>query len=432
MLKKIFLLVILLNCLQVEQGLANDFLWFKTFTKEWKKSGSTDFLEGRISAAVLDSLDVIYEKAPHSYFFYEFEGVMYAIVTCTFDLYRIEGDELVKMYLYFNRGYTCSATPLVIEGRHYLIGGHGFWMNQMDLLVFDEIHGSWEWTRVKNQPLDYFSSFVYPTSKGIVSLFGSYYNPRNQTDAEEKQGYFLEWESKTWKNVSIAIEGIDNAILVDKGGFQFVHTQDYVFFVSSSGLKNIGWNIIEKESGLIYFYDSKNSYMITSPVLEIIGNRLHYFSPGGEAMQLDLDFIKANSKQVGKVQVGPSNAAPNHFFNYAPLNVLGGVLVGGVLLFLALRYRKRKNTKLEEEENVPLLYSPVDILLPYAGQLLTTETLDHLLGIDANMKFDSRRMKRARLINEINKLYLAQVGKELVQRDKKPEDRRFVYYKIQA
>ncbi|MBM3169835.1 MAG: hypothetical protein FJZ76_11295, partial [Bacteroidetes bacterium] len=141
MLKKIFLLVILLNCLQVEQGLANDFLWFKTFTKEWKKSGSTDFLEGRISAAVLDSLDVIYEKAPHSYFFYEFEGVMYAIVTCTFDLYRIEGDELVKMYLYFNRGYTCSATPLVIEGRHYLIGGHGFWMNQMDLLVFDEIHG---------------------------------------------------------------------------------------------------------------------------------------------------------------------------------------------------------------------------------------------------------------------------------------------------
>ncbi|MFM7630060.1 MAG: hypothetical protein ACKO44_11125, partial [Algoriphagus sp.] len=70
--------------------------------------------------------------------------------------------------------------------------------------------------------------------------------------------------------------------------------------------------------------------------------------------------------------------------------------------------------------------------LPYAGQLLTTETLDHLLGIDANMNFDSRRMKRARLINEINKLYLAQVGKELVQRDKKPEDRRFVYYKIQA
>lgn len=321
---------------------------------------------------------------------------------------------------------------MVREGKHYLVGGHGFWMNQMDLLVLDEIHGSWEWTSVKNQPLDYFSSFVYPTSKGIVSLFGSYYNPRNQTDQVEEQGHFLEWESKTWKKVSIAIEGIDNASLVEKGGLQFVHTQDYVLFVSSSGLKNIGWNIIEKESGLIYFYDSKNSYMITSPVLEIIGNRLHYYSPGGEAMQLDLDFIKANSKQVGKVMVGPADSAPNHFFSFVPLYVLGGVLFGGALLLLALRNRKRKNAELESEDDLPSLYSPVDILLPYAGQLLTTETLDHLLGIDANMNFDSRRMKRARLINEINKLYLAQAGKELIQRDKKPEDRRFVYYKIQA
>jgi hypothetical protein len=41
-------------------------------------------------------------------------------------------------------------------------------------------------------------------------------------------------------------------------------------------------------------------------------------------------------------------------------------------------------------------------------------------------------MKRARLINDINEQYLAHAGKELITREKKAEDKRFVYYKIQA
>ncbi len=71
-------------------------------------------------------------------------------------------------------------------------------------------------------------------------------------------------------------------------------------------------------------------------------------------------------------------------------------------------------------------------MLSYSGQFLTTETLDQLLGIDSQTNFDSRRMKRARLINDINEQYLAQAGKELIVREKKEEDKRYVYYKIQA
>jgi len=41
-------------------------------------------------------------------------------------------------------------------------------------------------------------------------------------------------------------------------------------------------------------------------------------------------------------------------------------------------------------------------------------------------------MKRARLINDINEQYLDQEGKELIIREKKVEDKRYVYYKIQA
>jgi hypothetical protein len=80
----------------------------------------------------------------------------------------------------------------------------------------------------------------------------------------------------------------------------------------------------------------------------------------------------------------------------------------------------------------PKKREPLEILLPFSGQSLSTEVLDQLLGIDSQANFDSRRMKRARLINDINEQYLAQKGKELIVREKKAEDKRFVYYKIQA
>ena len=91
------------------------------------------------------------------------------------------------------------------------------------------------------------------------------------------------------------------------------------------------------------------------------------------------------------------------------------------------RYRKENTLSLPSKK-----LDPLQLLVPLSGQLLTTETLDQLLGIDGQANFDSRRMKRARLINDINEQYLEQAGKELIVRDKKPEDKRYVYYKIQA
>jgi hypothetical protein len=85
-----------------------------------------------------------------------------------------------------------------------------------------------------------------------------------------------------------------------------------------------------------------------------------------------------------------------------------------------------------EDKEASLHFEPILRLLPYDGQQLTTEVIDQLLGIDHLENFDFKRMKRSRLIKEINKRYLLHAGKELVLRDKKPDDRRFTYYLIKA
>lgn len=421
------ILPILIVLLVSSASLAADYTWFSTATTTWKNSRRSEFLGGQLSTAILDSLDKIYEKSPHQYIVYELGAKRFVQVRCTFDLYEIQGDKLVNKYRYFNRGYTCGGNFFVRDSTHYMLGGHGFWTNHLDLLAFDELHGSWELVTTKNQPTDYFSARVYQNSKGIYSLFGEVYNQRKDLDVKNSQGYFLDWETKEWKEIELQIEGLDPIDLLEKGGLYFIQTQDYAFWASTNGLNSIGWNLIEKETGRIFFFDSKNVDMGLGNYLEIVGNVLTYPAPSGEQKTLDLDDLRKKSKEVGFVRV--KEAASFGISSYWAYGLFFVVVAVGLLLVKKI-LPKKKAEELTLQPSKRL--DPIQLLLPYSGQLLSTEALDQLLGIDDQANFDSRRMKRARLIKDINEKYSDQAGKELIVRDKKPEDKRYVFYKIQA
>ena len=428
-------LILFFNLLSLP-GMAADSYWFKTKAKEWKKSGKTTFLEGRVEAAVLDSLDVLYGETDYDYHFYTKGQELFLLVSCTFDLYSVKGTTLEKQYNYLNRGFTCSTYPFSRDGGHYLLGGKGFWTSQMDLLVLDEMNGSWEWVKTNNQPIDYHSEYVYQNSKGIFSLFGLYYNPRKGLDTWETHGYFLDWKTKTWNKVAVEINGVDNQTLVAMSAIYSIETQDYVLLSTTSGKDNLGWNILEKESGKMYYFFARNADMAHSPVLEILENELVFQLSNGDFRTLDLDSIKAKSDIVGEVRVLEASVVPKEVSPQLLYGLLFLALGGGVTWFFLSRRKKvvsvTQPQEVTEEKGASIDFEPILRLLPYDGQQLTTEVIDQLLGIDHLENFDFKRMKRSRLIKEVNKRYFMHAGKELVLRDKKPDDRRFTYYLIQA
>ena len=405
--------------------LAADYFWFRTYTEAWKGKGKTDFLDGRLPGSVLDSLDSIYKNSPQYYTFYEEKGRLFVQVNCTFDLYEIQGDSLLKKYHNYNRGYTCRSQSFTRNGTHYLLGGQGFWTLHMDLLSLNELNGSWELEITKKQPKDYFSFFIYQNTLGVIALFGEFINNRYDLDEKNPNGYFLDWETKEWKEIEVEIVGLDLNKLLDKGLIHFIQTKDYAFWASTNNLQNIGWNLIDKESGKIYYFSSRNVDMEIAPYLQVIGNVLTYPAPNGQMMTLDLDQVRAQSKEVGFVKIKEESIFQSNILLYLFFLLLGSGLVG---LWVRKSLLKRKKVKPELSENLALLQK----LLSYSGQCLSTEALDSLLGIDEKVNFDSRRMKRARLIKEINRRYLEQAGKELIVREKNSEDRRFIRYTIQA
>ncbi len=196
-------------------------------------------------------------------------------------------------------------------------------------------------------------------------------------------------------------------------------------FAFTKGLKNIDWNLIEKETGKIFYYESKNVDMGLSPFLEIKGNVLHYTLPSGEFKLLDPTQVPQKSTEVGYV---PAKEAAEFGILYFWVDILFFIILAIGLLIL----KQSKEKNLEPEVQPFKRLDLIQLLLPYSGQLLTTETLDQLLGFDSQTTFDSRRMKRARLIKKINQNYLAQIGRVLIIQNKMSDDKRYVTYKIQA
>jgi hypothetical protein len=154
---------------------------------------------------------------------------------------------------------------------------------------------------------------------------------------------------------------------------------------------------------------------------------LNYTLPSGELKILDPTQVPQKSTEVGDV---PAKEVAEFGILYFWADFLFFIMLAIGLVILKMKQSKEKNVEPEVQPFKRL--EPIQLLLPYSGQLLTTETLDQLLGFDSQSTFDSRRMKRARLIKKINQNYLAQTGRVLIIQDKMSADKRYVTYLIQG
>ncbi len=410
--------------------LGADYRSMTTFSKKWRKSNRTEFLNGNLKLGELQKFDSIYINTPSEYHFFYNEEKLQAYLGCGLDLYEIKNNSLNLQYKYFNRGYTCVTTPLVRESQNYLLGGYGYWTYHMDILKLDKVHGSWELVPTKNQPIDYQSSGIYQNSKGIFSLFGVRLNVRKDLEEIETNGYFLDWETKEWKKIDLMIEGVDNGELLKKKQPKFLETQDYLFMVFTEDFKNVGWNIIDKESGKIFLFDNlKNEDVFLSPFVEVIGNQINFESPDGQSKSLDINKLFSESKPVGQIKVLDSNSG-----NKSIMPLKDGIyIVIIVLLILLVTKQYIQNTTLLKS-NIPNLPNELENVVQafsqYSGQLLNTDQLDEILGINQLINMDSKRLKRSRWISRLNEYHNIKKGIDLIERDKNPEDKRFLYYRI--
>lgn len=430
-----------------------EFYRLRASTKSWELAKKTFFLEGRVSSRLLQQLDSINQKTPSSYdFIYDpTDQSLKVFVQCSFDYYTIIDGQLIKEYKFANRGYTCGSYFYKRNNSYHILSGRGLWNNHADLMGFDSLDGSWEFIQAARQPLDYFPLGTYQTSKGIFNILGEYTNPRIPRLEKEANGFFLDLEKKSWHPIKIDIKEFDFAQIAHANESQLYETEDYAFSVTTSQLPSLGWYIwiiFEKETGKLFFYEgNKHTEMFNSPYYEFIGNKIHYLGfsntnqlEGNEAM-IDLDIIRSQSREIGQVVVLDAAEKTTTASLLSALPWIGFPLVFLLALWLGIQIQKRKITadqsslnsdtetdgeQESEEGNAEILQQ----LLRHNGKKLSTEEFDTVLGIHEITNFDSKRIKRSRLIKSINKQHEEKNGFPLITRIKNSEDKRFIFYKI--
>jgi predicted nucleotidyltransferase len=62
---------------------------------------------------------------------------------------------------------------------------------------------------------------------------------------------------------------------------------------------------------------------------------------------------------------------------------------------------------------------------------LKSDELDDLFQIKYDLNYDSRRVRRSRIIRDLNMEYQKLEGKDIIMRQKDPKDKRYIIFRIE-
>ena len=425
-----FLIFLLFFITGVTKG--TEYYFFGTDPVNFYRINDFSFLPEGLNLEFLDSLNKVYNDREKSYSIIKSQKGYMLHVRCTFDLFRLSENGIENLYKFDNRGYSCNTALFERGGRIYSQGGYGFWNYHSDLLVLDEENGSWEFVKTINQPLN-FSGKRAILDSGLLVLFGSYKNVRTELNKIENHGWFLDWESKTWNQIKIKIDGADIADFRSTDYFGTINLKDYLFFGSEKvNMAGRGLYFIDKNSLEISFLQRGNLDFYKSPYIQVIDNTIYFQNLKGIHQILDISLLQKKAVKVGHIEIIKGSGSFIDTVKF-PLLIL---LALSVLILIPFLYRKLRKKEPEkdstcEEPRIDIISETIKKLESVSGQMLDVDTLDTILGLEHIPNPDNRRVRRSRMITDINTNYRFSKGKSLIKRVKRSDDKRYTYYSVE-
>jgi hypothetical protein len=352
-----------------------------------------------------------------------FEGAFYAFRECFFDVYVWEDTVWVNQYPGKVYGYNCFSHQFVIDGHIYSIGRYGFYKMHSELIKWSPRDKRWNMVPVDNMPDHYSSSLLAQKGKSIISLFGAFLNESHSLLKDEPNGYLLDVEKRQCFPLVVKSKSL-------KGGTgQYNETFDLVDYLVFKHVKEsiTGYFILDKNSLELYFWNKPNT-MGPSPFFFSSGNLLVYQELRSGLVFSDFDQGREEFEEVGSVAIRTKK------FYYGKVALVAAlILVFTLTLYLLARKRTLGNNLINNGQNgldSGTIESITQKLISRSGQILPIDEIDELLGIDYLPNPDYKRVRRSKLINDINSRYKTLYGKELIGRSRNELDKRLMEYKI--
>ena len=69
--------------------------------------------------------------------------------------------------------------------------------------------------------------------------------------------------------------------------------------------------------------------------------------------------------------------------------------------------------------------------MAYSGENFKSDELDDLFQIKYDLNYDTRRVRRSRIIRDLNMEYQKLEGKDIIMRQKDLKDKRYIIFRIE-
>lgn len=372
------------------------------------------------------------------------EGTYFLHAECVLDFWIWDGKLWQKQDSSDNVGNFCGSFHFQDQNQVYTLGKYGFWSGHLDLVKTTVKGGKAEWVKTENQPVNFRPLGIYQIDRGIVNLFGMLVDKRQDLYQMNSEGYFLDWETKSWSPIRINWQPSFLNAREKTTPFRLPHyyafdLEDYgVLFTENYPFLEMAWYILDKKTLELHQVPAP-IYYFSKPFSLLVGKDNSFWLTGLEFPQpvrFEIENLLAEGTLAAKLEI------EDHSF-VIPLSARS-ILILEILLFLSLvlgfgwliqKKEKTMQKQMQTAEGLsPALENELQtmlhMLLQHEGKVFTQQELDEILGIHQLKNHELRKVKRARLIKRINTLALHQLGKELILRVRNEEDRRMIAYRI--
>lgn len=381
------------------------------------------FLPESISKRMLYKLPLVDWVQQNVYTIFPLENKIYALRDGFFDVLVWNDSSWTNLYKGHYFGYNFGAKIFTYKDDIYALGGYGYWQTHINLLRFDSERGTWFMIPTANKPIDYTSHSIGLIGDTIITLFGEKRDQSTDQVSHPSNGFCLALNDLAWSDLYYSDDIIPTSKLII--GKKYLDLNKYIVFESDFQTK-LGMFIINKVNLNVFFWERGGYDLDKSPFIFAVKNTIYYQSVSHEILFEDIDDLSFREKYIGMIEF------KNPDMPVLPITI---AIILSLILFIIIGYfiakRISRNSKPENstDSQDDYLNRLTKKILKNKQTVIEPAELHKFFEIE-NLSEENIRVKRAKLINDINLRYKLLTGNDLLTRQRHEGDKRYFKYYI--
>lgn len=347
------------------------------------------------------------------------DSTIYAIEKCQFNVWEWKDTAWVNLYKLNNKGW-CIPYYYFYEKKLIGFTGSGFWTSESGIYFFNSDTGSWELINTENKVPHFVSMAAFRIGNDtIISFMDDLYDYGKQNSKEQNYGFDLKLNKWFIVKNNFDLNGPSKNISKNYSNRVF-DMENTAHSISTK------YHLILDKKTLIFYYIYTN---INNPEFYYNNCSSTTVIKDGETILIK-DEVPANAFFAGTMSFSELNEVKDESQEH---NLFLWILIGVIFLITSViglfwKLKPSKNNGQLFQESSLILISRIT---EATGQAMNSNELDMLIGIYDDPNPDSRRVKRSRIIQDLNAEYKQLEGKVLITRQKDLKDKRYMLYHIE-